>query len=140
MEVALFPISRSGEALVQPGAEVRAGPVPGRHPEKLTGSIEDGAFESLQRGSDRIHASPVICAFPQKLDEGYHANTRFQNFAYAVSLACMLNQDLQQSGRVTRRIHAHFAHDPALIAYLVHRLTGIRSSHSARKGFIPGAA
>ena len=37
-------------------------------------------------------------------------------------------------GRRQARLHAHFAHDPALVALLVHRLTGLPWSFTAHAG------
>jgi glycosyltransferase involved in cell wall biosynthesis len=37
----------------------------------------------------------------------------------------------QRSGKKIDHLHAHFAHDPALIAYLVHRITGLPYSFTA---------
>lgn len=133
MQIALFPLARSGEALVQPGAA------------KVRASIRYLEDTQKRRWKTRIieHlrlllSTPInylrvlmYILLHAELDKGYHANNRFVNFALAVSLAVMLRQDEQTSGKVTTRLHAHFAHDPTLIAYLVHRLTGIPFSFTA---------
>lgn len=59
------------------------------------------------------------------LDEGYTAATRFECLLHAVYLA-----RLMRSAGITH-VHAHFAHDPALIALLVHMLTGLPFSFTA---------
>ncbi|MEZ4864417.1 MAG: glycosyltransferase [Caldilineaceae bacterium] len=64
-------------------------------------------------------------------DAGYTASTRFVCFLQAVYLAARLHQLQHESGRNVGHVHAHFAHDPALIAQLVHRLTGIPYSFTA---------
>jgi len=59
------------------------------------------------------------------LNDGYVVNDRWTAFHQSVYLAHLLQRDRNQTGRETIHLHAHFAHDPALVAYLTHRLTGI---------------
>lgn len=60
------------------------------------------------------------------LDTGYTAASRFACFEQALALTRLLRRD----GEVGH-LHAHFAHDPTLIALLVHKLTGISFSFTA---------
>jgi glycosyltransferase involved in cell wall biosynthesis len=64
------------------------------------------------------------------LDAGYTSATRFECFAYAVYLARRLRREAR-AGRPIAHLHAHFAHDPALVALLVQKLTGISYSFTA---------
>jgi glycosyltransferase involved in cell wall biosynthesis len=58
------------------------------------------------------------------LDAGYSAGSRLQCFAQAVYLARQIAR-AQQAGHPVGHLHAHFAHDPTLIALLTHMLTGV---------------
>jgi glycosyltransferase involved in cell wall biosynthesis len=64
------------------------------------------------------------------LDQGYTNASRFECFDWAVYLARRLDQE-QAAGRPIEHLHAHFAHDPTLIALLVHKLTGLPFSFTA---------
>jgi glycosyltransferase involved in cell wall biosynthesis len=66
----------------------------------------------------------------KELDEGYTAASRWECFAEALHLAERLRQ-LKSAGQPIDHLHAHFAHDPTLIALLVHKLTGISYSFTA---------
>ena len=65
-----------------------------------------------------------------ELDDGYTSASRFECFEYAVYLAALLERE-RSAGRPIDHLHAHFAHDPTLIALLVHMLTGIAFSFTA---------
>ncbi|HET7160050.1 MAG TPA: hypothetical protein VFI62_13720, partial [Burkholderiales bacterium] len=58
------------------------------------------------------------------LDQGYTTASRFECFDWAVYLARRLEEE-RGAGRPIEHLHAHFAHDPTLIALLVHKLTGL---------------
>lgn len=61
-----------------------------------------------------------------EIDRGYTASSRYVCFLQAVYLARLL----RQAGDVDH-LHAHFAHDPTLIAQLVHWLTGLSYTFTA---------
>lgn len=61
----------------------------------------------------------------RQADAGYRVASRYQCFHYAVNLASTLMRDQREGGRAISRLHAHFAHDPTLVAQWTHRLTGI---------------
>ena len=65
------------------------------------------------------------------IDQGYSASSRWECFLQAVSLTYLLLLTEQRTGKKLDHLHAHFAHDPTLIAYLVHCLTGIPFSFTA---------
>jgi glycosyltransferase involved in cell wall biosynthesis len=65
-----------------------------------------------------------------ELDDGYTSATRFECFDYAVHVAALLERE-RIAGCPIDHLHAHFAHDPTLIALLVHMLTGISFSFTA---------
>ncbi|HEU5099076.1 MAG TPA: hypothetical protein VFU22_08655, partial [Roseiflexaceae bacterium] len=64
------------------------------------------------------------------LDQGYTNASRFECFDLAVYLARRLEEQ-RGAGRPIEHLHAHFAHDPTLIALLVHMLTGLPFSFTA---------
>jgi glycosyltransferase involved in cell wall biosynthesis len=65
-----------------------------------------------------------------RIDRGYTANNRWSCFLQSVHLVSLLLKD-PHHGRRIDHLHAHFAHDPALIAYLVHRIAGTPFSFTA---------
>ena len=64
-------------------------------------------------------------------DEGYTTTSRSTCFHLAVYLTQRLRQVQQTTGQAIEHLHAHFAHDPTLIAQLVHFLTGLPFSFTA---------
>jgi glycosyltransferase involved in cell wall biosynthesis len=65
------------------------------------------------------------------IDEGYTASSRWDCFLQAVHLIYFLDRQQRNNGKKIDHLHAHFAHDPALIAYLVQMMTGIPYSFTA---------
>jgi glycosyltransferase involved in cell wall biosynthesis len=65
------------------------------------------------------------------IDEGYAASNRWECFLQAVHLVHLLILDERRIGKGIDHLHAHFAHDPTLIAYLVHRIIGMPFSFTA---------
>jgi glycosyltransferase involved in cell wall biosynthesis len=75
--------------------------------------------------------SLVYIAANRGIDEGYTASNRWECFDQAVHLIYLLVLQERSTGKRIDHLHAHFAHDPALIAYLVHSMTGIPFSFTA---------
>src|SRR5207248_2399568 len=82
-------------------------------------------------------ASPIryfktLCYVLQRsdLDQGYHASSRYDCFTHAIYLTSLLRRE-RRAGQPITHIHAHFAHDPTLIALLVKMLTGVPYSFTA---------
>jgi glycosyltransferase involved in cell wall biosynthesis len=75
--------------------------------------------------------SLVYIAANRGIDEGYTASNRWECFLQAVHLIYLLVLKERRTGKKIDHLHAHFAHDPALIAYLVHCITGIPFSFTA---------
>jgi glycosyltransferase involved in cell wall biosynthesis len=67
----------------------------------------------------------------QESDAGYSTISRHTAFLQAVYLTRLLRDEQRRTGRRIGHLHAHFAHDPTLIAWLAHRLTGISYSFTA---------
>jgi glycosyltransferase involved in cell wall biosynthesis len=122
----IFALAPSGEVLRQPQVDqVRA-----------TVTYLDRAA----RSSDHLRAvldSPgrylATAAFTLRnpdLSSGYATATTWECFRYAVHIAAHVSR-LRAAGESVSHVHAHFAHDPALVALLVNRLTGLPYSVTA---------
>src|SRR5262245_6649982 len=128
----LFPITDPREPVVQAqAAEVRA-PV-----EYLDQATKQSRTATLAAHLRAALAAPVhyVKALTyvlrhSELDEGYTAASRWECFTEALHLAGRLRQ-LRSAGQPLDHLHAHFAHDPTLIALLTHKLTGISYSFTA---------
>ena len=70
-----------------------------------------------------------IAANP-RIDQGYAVSNRWTCFLQSVHLVYLLRKD-PHPGKKIDHLHAHFAHDPTLIAYLVHCMTGMPFSFTA---------
>jgi glycosyltransferase involved in cell wall biosynthesis len=66
-----------------------------------------------------------------KIDQGYTASSRWECFLQAVHLVYVLHLQERETGKKLDHLHAHFAHDPTLIAYLVHLISRIPFSFTA---------
>ena len=75
--------------------------------------------------------SLVYIAANRGIDKGYTASSRWECFLQAVHLIYLLILTERRTGKKIDHLHAHFAHDPALIAYLVYCMTGIPFSFTA---------
>jgi glycosyltransferase involved in cell wall biosynthesis len=75
--------------------------------------------------------SLVYIAANNGIDKGYTASSRWECFLQAIHLIYLLVLKEWRTGKKIDHLHAHFAHDPALIAYLVHCMTGIPFSFTA---------
>src|SRR5690349_21333771 len=75
--------------------------------------------------------SLAYIAANRAIDKGYKASSRWECFLQTVHLISLLVQDERRTGTRIDHLHAHFAHDPALIAYLAHSITGIPFSFTA---------
>ena len=67
----------------------------------------------------------------KRIDQGYTASSRWECFLQAVHLVYLLVLNERRTGKKIDHLHAHFAHDPALIAYLVYGIAGIPFSFTA---------
>jgi glycosyltransferase involved in cell wall biosynthesis len=65
-----------------------------------------------------------------ELAAGYSTSSTAACFARAVGLAAWIERE-RRRGRPIDHVHAHFAHDPALVAFFTRRLTGVPFSFTA---------
>ncbi|HEX5690488.1 MAG TPA: glycosyltransferase [Roseiflexaceae bacterium] len=132
VQLRLFPITDPREPVVQAQAsEVRA-PI-----EYLEAAMRRGRLARLADHAWAARSAPLRYARTlayvlrhAELDQGYTAASRWECFAEALYLARSLRQERQNGQQVTH-LHAHFAHDPTLIALLVQQLTGLSYSFTA---------
>jgi len=127
----LFAMTNPHEVVVQAQvAEVRA-PVAYLEPEQAAPWQKQALVHLrllLRRPWHYLQTLWYLWRHPE-CDEGYTTASRYCCFHYAVELAQRL-QGRSQTQAITH-LHAHFAHDPTLIAQLVHRLTGLPFSFTA---------
>lgn len=125
-ELSIFAMVRSGEEVVQPQlAQVRA---PVRYLDEEPGDgAWAGAFATRPFGAARAwataHGRPG-------LGDGYANVSPATCLRLATRLAAAVRRS-SADGLPIGHIHAHFAHDPALVAMFAHRLTGLPYSFTA---------
>lgn len=131
-ELEIFSMVRSGEALVQRQVSTLAAPV--RYLDEAAErpwSVRAGEHLALARARPLHHlATAATAAARPGLAAGYSTSSSLGCFAAAVVVAAALREK-ERKGEAVGHFHAHFAHDPALVALLVHRLTGIPFSFTA---------
>jgi glycosyltransferase involved in cell wall biosynthesis len=130
--LSVFSLARSGETLVQPQvARVRAEVV---HLESrgVRGlGVRTRAALSLVRRSPRRYLGTAWLALRSpRLAAGYGDCSTLACFGHATEVAAALAR-LPSSGDHPTHVHAHFAHDPALVGLLVARLTGLGFTFTA---------
>src|SRR3954447_2464382 len=119
--VHLFAITNPHEPIVQAQAAQIHAPV-----EYLEDAAKRGRAAMLaehvwaeQQAPARYAEARSYVERTNDLDEGYTSASRFECFDYAVHVAGLLERE-RRAGRPIEHLHAHFAHDPTLIALLVH--------------------
>jgi glycosyltransferase involved in cell wall biosynthesis len=122
LELELFALARSDEPLAQPEVALVRAPV-----HHLAAPVRHlAAHVRLAAAKPRCYLRAALCTVRARdWERGYHAASRWRCFALAVRLATALRR------RPPAHLHAHFAHDPAAVAFLAHLLTGIPWSFTA---------
>jgi glycosyltransferase involved in cell wall biosynthesis len=127
-ELSIFSLVASGETMVHPQvADVRA-PVT-----VLTRARRDlgarwRAHRTALAAAPRRYLATLLWALRRPaLAEGYGSCTVRQCFDHAVTVAASIAA-MRATGRTPTHLHAHFAHDPALVGLLAARLTGLSFS------------
>jgi glycosyltransferase involved in cell wall biosynthesis len=130
LDLAIFSMSRPDEPLAAPQAERVRAPV--RYLGTLMGPLNRvRAHVRLAAATPRRYAAALaFVARNRHLSVGYSTASRWRCFDYAVELAGVARADAA-AGRPLAQIHAHFAHDPALVGLLAQRLTGVPFSLTA---------
>ena len=126
IDLCIFALTDPCEPVVQPDAErVRA-------PVLYLDEISRSGIPRL-----RAHAAAVLRA-PRRYrrargavstlreeERGYESAPPSQCLDFALHLTRLLRRSARRDGVVAAHLHAHFAHDPTLVAQLTHTLTGI---------------
>ncbi len=115
--VDVFSMVRAEEALVQPDAAMVSRPV--RYLSDLRGTATRVETDTYRRALEVALNSPNLAG-------GYANASTMECFHSAANLASALDG----TGPVDH-VHAHFAHDPTLVAYFLHLLTGLSYSFTA---------
>jgi len=130
--VALYSLTHSGERLVQPQVlAVRATVhyLDERRPHPRLAAMRDHAL--VARAAPWAYASTLALAISRPhLSRGYATLSALGCLSAAVRLAVAVHQS-RREGAPIEHLHAHFAHDPALVALLTGRLTGVPYSITA---------
>ena len=133
LKLHIFAITNPHEPLVQ--AQVAAVQAPVDYLEVATRRSRAALLAEHARtavAAPRRYAATLRYVLRHRdLDAGYSAGSRWSCFAQAVYLARLLRRKRTRAGQAITHLHAHFAHDPALIALLTHMLTGISYSFTA---------
>lgn len=124
--ITIFALARAGESVTQPQLADLAAPV-----HYLDGGPAAGlrAHLGAAAGSPRRYLATLGFALTRRrLLGGYTQSGATRAFHRAVLVAARLASG---PGAPPTHVHAHFAHDPALVGLLVHRLTGLPFSFTA---------
>ena len=130
VDLVLFSLVRSGELVVQPQvSQVRTAV---RYlDERLSLRQRIGEHIAVLSADPVRYARAALFAWRRRdLAEGYATTTTLGCFQYAVRVAAAILR-LRRDGTPPSHLHAHFAHDPALVALLVRRLTQLPYSFTA---------
>jgi glycosyltransferase involved in cell wall biosynthesis len=130
----VFALTNPHEKVVQKQVDQVQAPIHYLEESILPRRIGNRLSEHLQVA--RLHFGGYIrslfyIATHPKIDQGYTASSRWECFLQAVHLVYVLHVQERETGKKLGHLHAHFAHDPSLIAYLVHLITGIPFSFTA---------
>ena len=130
VEVIVFSLVHSGEEKVQPQVwDVRARVRYLDDRTRVVRSVVDHLNVFLDAPGSYVRTLG-FAARHRELSAGYATCSTLQCFRAAVRIAATIGP-LRRAGRAPAHVHAHFAHDPALVALLVRRLTGLPYSFTA---------
>lgn len=129
LDLVLFSLVRSGEDVVQPQvADVRA---PVHYLDGTRGGADVRRLLSwFAIAPMRTFLVLVHCLLHPRMAARYGECSTRQCLGHALRIAATI-VDLRAAGDEPVRVHAHFAHDPALVGMLVARLTGLPFSFTA---------
>jgi glycosyltransferase involved in cell wall biosynthesis len=132
LALVVFSMSHSGEPIVQERVGAVRAPIHSLDAARARPRFRRAAghVRVLARSPRRYLGTLAFVVMGRQLARGYTTTTRAACFGHAVHIAATLHRDRASAGPVAR-IHAHFAHDPALVGLLAHRLTGISFSLTA---------
>jgi glycosyltransferase involved in cell wall biosynthesis len=130
----IFALTNPHEKVVQMQVDQVQAPVhyleESIQPRRIGNSLKEHAEVASRYFAGYLRALFYV-ATHRAIDQGYIASTRWECFLQAVYLICVLRSQERETGKKVDHLHAHFAHDPALIAYLVHLITGLPFTFTA---------
>jgi glycosyltransferase involved in cell wall biosynthesis len=131
-QLELYSLSHSDEQLVQPQVHAVRATV---HylDERPRGAPLAGARDCwlVARSAPRAFGTTLLFALARpQLARGYATLSTLGCLRAAVRLGAAIHR-VRRAGRPIEHLHAHFAHDPALVALLTSRLTGVPYSVTA---------
>ena len=129
----IFALTNPHEKVVQMQVDQVRAPLhylDGDKPRSLRTVLLENARVAWLHSKGYLRSLAYIAA-NKAIDEGYTASTRWECFLQAVHLVNLLVLEEARTGKKLDHLHAHFAHDPALIVYLVHEMTGMPFSITA---------
>jgi glycosyltransferase involved in cell wall biosynthesis len=134
VSIQIFALTNPHEKIVQ--MQVNEVQAPVHYLEEATqprplGNVLKENIEVARRYLKGFIRSLFYIAASKSIDQGYIASNRWECFLQAVYFIHLLVITEQRTGKKIDHLHAHFAHDPTLIAYLVHCITGLPFSFTA---------
>ena len=134
VSIQIFALTNPHEKVVQ--MQVNEVQAPVHYLEEATqprslGSILKENVEVARRYFKGYIRSLFYVAVNKSIDQGYTASNRWECFLQAIYFIHLLALTEKRNGKKIDHLHAHFAHDPTLIAYLVHCITGLPFSFTA---------
>jgi glycosyltransferase involved in cell wall biosynthesis len=128
-ELEIYSLTRSDERLVQP--QVRAVRATVQYLDEPRPRERRADHALVARAAPPAYLrTGLFAAFHPELAAGYATCSTLKCFAHAVRLAAAVERS-RRAGSPVVHLHAHFAHDPGLVAQLTHRLTGVPFSITA---------
>ena len=128
----LYSLARSGEELVQPQLLAVEAPVhylDERRPHPRLAALRDHAL--VARSAPLAYARTLaVAVLRPDLARGYATLSPLACLSAAVRLAAAVQRS-RAAGAPVEHLHAHFAHDPGLVALHTSRLTGVPYSVTA---------
>src|SRR5688572_27604786 len=124
--IQIFALTNPHEKVVQRQVDQVQAPVhyleESIQPRRIGNRLKEHLQVARQYFSGYIRSLFYIASH-SKIDQGYTASSRWECFLQAIHLAYVLRLQERETGKKIDHLHAHFAHDPTLIAYLVHLMT-----------------
>lgn len=132
LELTIVSLARSGERRLHPLLDAMRAMVVFLDDAGPNGrwSRIDGHARALAAAPGRYLRTLCYALVHPRLSRGYATCSTIRCFDHAVAVAGLAFR-LRRSGAGAPHIHAHFAHDPALVGMLARRLTGLTFSFTA---------
>ncbi|HEY6193662.1 MAG TPA: glycosyltransferase [Candidatus Eisenbacteria bacterium] len=126
LRIRIFAITDPHEPVKQSGLSEISAPVRYLDAQGRRGWAASSIHARVALASPRRYVKTLLRALgSRQADTGYRVASRYRCFHYAVVLADILAREGRTNGSRIGRLHAHFAHDPTLVAQWTHLLTGI---------------